>query len=243
MSESRRAEAVEHWPGPALYGIVLSQRSRPAAWKLPAIRKAQEHYLAYWRQHKNMAMPVWHSGAYTEAYLLTKEPSYAAAVFEMNDWLCALQYQQVDPARAAWVGGFPTWIDGKATAHRARHRLGRRGAQLGVRLSLGTFSRRRAALSALSAGAGKRLAIFDDVAIRGGQHPAFCRVVSSRAGRGLPCFRPGWQSARWITTSTPSRRWFNTSSTWRTCRENRILPLYFDFLPARRRAGLSVRIS
>lgn len=109
------AEAVEHNPGPALYGIIRSQQLRPAAWKLEALRKARIFYQTYWNAHKNVPMLAWHSAAYAEAYDLTKEPGFATAVFEMNDWLCGLQYQQVDPGRAAWVGGFQPWMDGKPT--------------------------------------------------------------------------------------------------------------------------------
>ena len=80
-ADSRHTEALQHYPGTALYAIIRSHRLRPAAWKVEALRKAQAHYSAYWQQHKNMPMLAWQSGAYTEAYLLTKEPSFAAAVF------------------------------------------------------------------------------------------------------------------------------------------------------------------
>jgi hypothetical protein len=106
--------AAQHYSGPALYGIVRSQALRPAPWKVEAVGKARAHYFAYWRQHKNMPMLAWHTAAYTEAFLLSKDAGFAEAVFEMNDWLCGLQYQQVDPARAAWAGGFQPWVNGKA---------------------------------------------------------------------------------------------------------------------------------
>ena len=32
----------------------------------------------------------------------------------MNDWLCGLQYNQLDPQRQLWFGGFKAWSDGKA---------------------------------------------------------------------------------------------------------------------------------
>jgi hypothetical protein len=32
----------------------------------------------------------------------------------MNDWLCGLQYDQIDPRRLDWYGGFMSWADGKA---------------------------------------------------------------------------------------------------------------------------------
>jgi hypothetical protein len=109
-----QTETVQHCSGPALYAVIRSQTLRPAAWKLEALRKARPYYDAYWRQNKNMPMLVWHTAAYTEGYLVTRDPGFAETVFDMNDWLCGLQYQQSLPARAAWVGGFQPWVDGKA---------------------------------------------------------------------------------------------------------------------------------
>jgi hypothetical protein len=113
-SGALQAAAVQRWTGPALYGIIRSQPLRPAAWKLEALRKARACYHSYWKQNKNVPMLAWHTAAYAEAYLLTKEAGFAEAVFEMNDWLWGLQYQQVDPGRTSWVGGFQPWVDGKA---------------------------------------------------------------------------------------------------------------------------------
>jgi hypothetical protein len=108
------AEAVQHYSGPGLYGLVRSQHLRPASWKLDALRRAQAYYYAYWQQHRNVSMLAWHTAAYAEAYFLTKEAAFAEAVFAMNDWLCSLQYQQAVPGRATWVGGFQPWPLGKA---------------------------------------------------------------------------------------------------------------------------------
>jgi hypothetical protein len=44
---------------------------------------------------------------------LTHERAWADFVYEMSDWVCALQYQQLDPRRPLWVGGFMGWADGK----------------------------------------------------------------------------------------------------------------------------------
>lgn len=106
-------DAVHH-AGPALYAIIRSQHLRPAAWKLEALRKAQPVYFGYWKQNKNAPMIPSHTAAYTEAFLLTKEQAFADAVFDMNDWLCDLQYQDVDRRRIRWTGGFQPWMDGKA---------------------------------------------------------------------------------------------------------------------------------
>jgi hypothetical protein len=109
-------EGASQYPGPALYAVALSQQARPAPWKIELLRKACAHYLPWWRQNKNPSLVPWHSAAYAEAYLQTKEPGFADAVFEMNDWLCTLQYQQADPRKPLWRGGFMPWQQGRAAA-------------------------------------------------------------------------------------------------------------------------------
>lgn len=106
-------DGTNHFPGQALYGLMLSQRLRPAPWKLEAVRKALAFYLPWWRTHKNPAFVPWHAAAYAEAFLLSGEQPYADAVNEMTDWLCELQYPLLDPRRPFWGGGFMSWVDGK----------------------------------------------------------------------------------------------------------------------------------
>jgi hypothetical protein len=107
---SESADALTEYPGVALYGLLLSQRQRPAAWKTDLARKAVVYYCPLWQANKNAALIPAQTAAYTEAYLLTKEPAFAACVFEMNDWLCKLQYET--PRVTWWYGGFKTWKDG-----------------------------------------------------------------------------------------------------------------------------------
>ena len=109
-------DGINYYPGEALYGLIRSQAQRPAAWKLDAVGRAVSYYLPWWRTHKSMAFVPWHSAAYAEAYLLTKEAAFAQAVNEMNDWICTLQYQQFDQRHPLWLGGFMSWADGKANA-------------------------------------------------------------------------------------------------------------------------------
>jgi len=108
------ADAILTYPGQALYALMRSQRYRPATWKIELVRKALAFYAPWWRQHKSLAFVSWQSAAYTEAYLLTKERAFADFVFEMNDWLCGLQYERLDPGQQLWLGGFMSWQDGKA---------------------------------------------------------------------------------------------------------------------------------
>jgi hypothetical protein len=107
-------EAVNYYPGQALAGLVHSCRRSPATWKLDVVRNALPYYKTWWRQHPSMPFIPWQTAAFTEAFLLTKEQPFADFVFEMNDWLVALQYQGFDdPKQVYWSGGFKSWADGK----------------------------------------------------------------------------------------------------------------------------------
>jgi hypothetical protein len=106
-------DAVNSYPGAALYGLMRSQQRRPAGWKTDVVRKALAYYRAWWPAHKSPAFVPWQTAAYAEAFLRTKEQPFADFVTEMNDWLCGLQYERLDPRRPLWVGGFMSWADGK----------------------------------------------------------------------------------------------------------------------------------
>jgi hypothetical protein len=109
-------DGINYYPGEALYGLMRSQQRRPAEWKIKLVRKALDYYLPWWRQHKNMALVPWHTAAYAEAYLATKDQAFAEAVNEMSDWMCGLQYVTLDARHPFWTGGFMSWEDGKASA-------------------------------------------------------------------------------------------------------------------------------
>lgn len=109
-------EAINFYPGEALYALLRSQRYRPAPWKIEAVRKAAPFYLAWWRGHQNPAFVPWQTAAWVDAYMLTKEQRFADFVYEMNDWLGRLQYQQIDPRHPLWIGGFMEWTDNKAVS-------------------------------------------------------------------------------------------------------------------------------
>jgi hypothetical protein len=106
-------DGINYYPGEALYGLMRSQQHRPADWKIEVVRKARPFYVNWWRKHQNMALVPWHTAAYTEAFLLTKEVAFADTVNEMTDWIWQLQYVRLDPRHPFWVGGFMTWVDGK----------------------------------------------------------------------------------------------------------------------------------
>jgi hypothetical protein len=108
------ADAVNDYPGLALYAVLRSQKHRPAQWKTDMARKAIAYYRWWWKNHRSMAFVPWQTAAYAEAFVQTKEPVFAEFVYEMNDWLCGLQYDQLDPRRPLWNGGFMKWADGRA---------------------------------------------------------------------------------------------------------------------------------
>jgi hypothetical protein len=109
-------DAINLYPGVALYGLMLSQRYRTAQWKTDAVHKALAYYRPWWKGHRSAAFVPWHTAACVEACLRTREPAFAEFAYEMSDWLCELQYTQLDPHHPLWIGGFMTWTDGKAMA-------------------------------------------------------------------------------------------------------------------------------
>jgi hypothetical protein len=107
-------EGASLYPGMALYGLMRSQAHRPAAWKTDAVRQAMAYYAPWWRAHRTMTFVPWQTAAYAEAYLLSKEKPFAEFVAEMNDWLCGLRHEALDPRHPPWLGGFMSWSEGKA---------------------------------------------------------------------------------------------------------------------------------
>jgi hypothetical protein len=107
------AENNAYHAGLALYGLLRSQQHKPAPWKLDIVRKARSYYQTTWKANKHLAPVPAHTAAYAEAYLLTHEQPFADYVTEMSDWLCTLQYEQIDPRQVHWHGGFMSWADGR----------------------------------------------------------------------------------------------------------------------------------
>ena len=97
---------IPHHPGLALQALLASHRKRPADWKLDAVRGALPVYRAWWKANQDIDFVATMAPAFAEAYLVTKDAAFAEFVFAMDDWLCAMQYVQMDPRRALWFGGF-----------------------------------------------------------------------------------------------------------------------------------------
>jgi hypothetical protein len=78
------------------------------------VRKGLAYYRPWWRGHKGPGPVPALTAAAAEAYLLTGERAFADFALEMNDWVCTLQYAQIDPRRLLWYGGFMGYADGRA---------------------------------------------------------------------------------------------------------------------------------
>ncbi len=107
-------DCVNEYPGLALYAVLRSQTHRPAEWKNELARKAVGYYRNWWKTHRSMEFVPWQTAAFAEAYVRTKDKAFAEFVFDMNDWLCGLQYDTFDSQRLLWFGGFMKWADGKS---------------------------------------------------------------------------------------------------------------------------------
>jgi hypothetical protein len=107
-------DAILNYPGQAILGLLQSHHQRPAPWKFESAGKALSYYLEWWRGHKNLAMVPWLSAGFAEAFELSKDRAMAEPVIEMNDWLCSLQYAELEPSHPLWAGGFMDWAEGRS---------------------------------------------------------------------------------------------------------------------------------
>jgi hypothetical protein len=100
-------ESLQSYPGLALYGLLLSARSRPAPWKLDVVARSLPYYRNQWKSAPTIALAASFTQAFAEAYLQTRVAAYAQFVFEMSDWMCELQYTG-ETGHITWAGGFKT---------------------------------------------------------------------------------------------------------------------------------------
>ena len=102
------------YAGEALATLMRSHQTRPAPWKLEAVRRSLTHYQSPWRAQKQLAPASLITEALASLHAATDDKAIADFVFELNDWLCTFQYQKVDPLHPTWIGGFMSCADGKA---------------------------------------------------------------------------------------------------------------------------------
>jgi hypothetical protein len=106
---------VNEYPGIALHALAVSNRVRPAEWKKDAVKRGVAHYHAAFRAKPHPVAVAALTPAACELYLQTKLNEAATAVFEMNDWLCALQIGLTDARAPQWAGGFRAVVNGQTT--------------------------------------------------------------------------------------------------------------------------------
>lgn len=104
---------VNEYPGAALHALALSNRVKPAAWKMEALTKGLEHYRAWFKANPHPMLAATLSPAFAELHLQTKSNDAAAAVFELNDWLVGMQYPAGDARHLHWAGGFKSMVSGQ----------------------------------------------------------------------------------------------------------------------------------
>jgi hypothetical protein len=105
---------VNEYPGIALHAIAVSNRVKPAAWKGEALKRASDHYRAYFKAKPHPMLAATLTPGFAEFHLQSSSPEAAALVFELNDWLIGLQYPPSDPRHALWAGGFRGWSNAQA---------------------------------------------------------------------------------------------------------------------------------
>ncbi len=118
-------EGEHEFPGLALQALAVSNRVRPAAWKLEAVQKGLTHYRARFKAKPHPLFAATLTPAFAELHAQTQSADAAAAIFEMNDWLVELQYRTTDPRHPAWAGGFKGWANNQTTDEAPNFESGR----------------------------------------------------------------------------------------------------------------------
>ena len=97
---------VNEYPGLALAAIMSSHKTRPEAWKPDAVSKGLTFYRDVFRKAPHPQLAATLTPAVAELHLQTRSTEAAAVVYELNDWLCGLQYPAAFPRNPTWAGGF-----------------------------------------------------------------------------------------------------------------------------------------
>jgi hypothetical protein len=106
-------DGVNEFPAAALHALAISQRHRPAEWKTELVKKALPYYREWWKKDRSAAFVPLMTACFAETFVRSRDRACADFVFEMNDWLCGLQYVNV-PQRVSWHGGFKGWQSGRS---------------------------------------------------------------------------------------------------------------------------------
>ena len=99
-ADTRRAAGV------ALWGLALSQKKRPQAWKAEALKKSAAYYPPLLLKEFDVEAAAIHCSALAEEFFVTGDTESAKFAGELAEKLCRLQCDQPDPRRPDWQGGF-----------------------------------------------------------------------------------------------------------------------------------------
>lgn len=93
-------------PGLALAALVTGHKVRPDAAKADFVAKGLAAQRAAFRAAPHPLLAATLIPVYADVHLQSPNHEAAAAVFEMADWLCGLQYPAAFARNPAWGGGF-----------------------------------------------------------------------------------------------------------------------------------------
>ncbi len=99
-----RNDNQNFYPGEAALALARLYAHQPEDALLHRLRACFSYYRTWHRANRNPAFVPWHSQAYCLLHEFTGEHEVAAFVFEMNDWLLAVQ--EVDSCAPDVVGDF-----------------------------------------------------------------------------------------------------------------------------------------
>ena len=99
------------FPGEGLLALARTYKHTKRDASLQAVMRALPWYRQYWRNESNRQTEffAWQCSAFSEAYLITRDPTCAAYVYDLADWMLALQYRP-NKAPSEWVGGFAGYV-------------------------------------------------------------------------------------------------------------------------------------
>jgi hypothetical protein len=94
---------------------MISNRVRPAEWKVEVSRKAMTYYRGLFKTKPHPLLAATLTPACAELYVQAQMNESASFVFEMNDFLCRLQVPNNDPKIPQWVGCIRSIQNGQQT--------------------------------------------------------------------------------------------------------------------------------
>lgn len=107
----RRDENQNFYPGEALLAWSLLYAQKPDPDLLDKSLKSFAHYRTWHLQNRNPAFIPWHTQAYYQLYLKTRDDSLSRWIFEMNDWLVEVMQTR---SRVAYDDTFGQFYEGSS---------------------------------------------------------------------------------------------------------------------------------